>query len=152
MILHAIAAMLLIVVSAGVAGCTMWKEPKHVSWKNATGLEDHERLFWDALKAKDWLSVEQHMASNYKLVTPEKVYTKDEAVAIYKDTTLLDFTLADFDVTQSGETWVVSYTATYTFDYQGKRTGPQSAKTVSVWQKQKSGWVKISEVDLGKPQ
>src|SRR5437899_2381634 len=142
--------MLALLATSALAGCTMWSEPKHASWKNATGLEQHERLFWQALKDKDWLNVESHMASNFKLVTADKIYTKDEAVALYKGMTLVDFSIGDFDITQSGDTWVVNYTATYSFDAQGKRSQLEKVREMSIWQKQKSGWVGIAHADLGK--
>lgn len=130
-------------------GCTMWSEPKNPSWKQATGVEQMERLLWQEMKAKNWTEVEAHLASNYTHIAPEGVTDKQATLEIFKKMTLQDYSLGEFQVTQSGDTWLVTYTATYSFLNEGKTTGPKTNRVLSVWQKQKSGFVVISNVDLG---
>jgi hypothetical protein len=133
-----------------LCGCTLWSEPKHATWKSTTSVEEYERLYWQAMKEKDWQNVESHTASNYTHAGPSGVMGKDDALKFLKESTLDDYSLGDFQVTQSGDTWVVTYTANYSYTYQGKSSGPQSMRQMSIWQQQKSGFVLIASVDVGK--
>ncbi len=138
-----------VIVAWLVSGCTMWSQPKTATWKNTTSVEEHERLYWKAIKEKDWVAIEAHTASNYTHANGAGVLGKDDSIKVLKEAALDDYSLGDFQVTQSGETWIVTYTANFTYTYQGQQ-GKGSIKQMSVWQQQKSGLVKIATADLGK--
>ena len=131
----------------GPSGCTMWPEGKAATWKNATGIENMEQLFWKAMKEKDWANVESHLASEYHHVSAEGVYDKQQTVAILKTFTLDDYSLGEFTVTSHGDVATVSYIATYRFTDKGKQVGPMTQRYMNTWQKQKSGWVAISSAE-----
>jgi hypothetical protein len=41
-----------------LSGCA--GEPKHPTWANSTGAEQHERLMWKAVQEKGWVDFEHH--------------------------------------------------------------------------------------------
>ena len=46
-----------------LSGCA--GTPKHPTWGNATGGEQHERLMWKAIHDKDWGNVERHLSPTF---------------------------------------------------------------------------------------
>ncbi|HUQ50098.1 MAG TPA: DUF4440 domain-containing protein [Terriglobales bacterium] len=137
-----------------VSGCTIWKEPKVATWKNTTSLEAMERLMWQEVKAGNWLEVEGHLASNFKNTTPAGVLDKAQTLAEWKKQSGNDFSLGEFLVTDNGETAVVTYTASVSGAGAGAASGAASGsgmgkgmqfRVMSVWQKQKSGWLMIAQ-------
>src|SRR5512137_2388697 len=53
-----------VVMALSLAGCA-GGEPKHPTWKNATGAEQYERLMWQAVRDKDWKEVEYRLAPTF---------------------------------------------------------------------------------------
>jgi hypothetical protein len=128
---HSLLALVLIAFVSGAHSQSIWKESKNPAWKSATGVEQYERLMWKAVKDKDWLAVESHMASNF--VYQDASGTKDKAqrLAELKSSPIGDEAMSDLLVTPSGEHAIVTYAM-------GGR------KIMSVWQQQKSGWVMVA--------
>lgn len=137
-----IAAILL--ASLALSACTMWKEPKHATWKNTTSLEAMEQLYWQAVKEKDWAAVEAHTASNYAYVASSGVSDKEQILTTYKKLDQLEYSLGEFQVTDHGDTSVVTYTAVASYVYDGRKVGPTKFRNLTVWQKQKNGWQMIA--------
>jgi hypothetical protein len=122
--------LVLFVLSQSVFSQTLWKESKNPSWKTATGAEQYERLLWQAVKAKDWLAVESHIASNFIYQDASGTRDKQQRVADLKAATA-SAELTDVNVVANGIDAVVTY-----------KMG--STRVMSVWQQQKSGWVLIA--------
>ena len=131
-----------------LSSCTRWAPPKHATWKNTTSLEQMEKLYWQAIKQKDWANVESHTASNYTHLSANGSLNKEQALEVLKSADLIDFSLGEFQIKDNGRTSVVTYTASFTIDYQGKRAGPMTIRRMTVWQQQKSGWTKIADSDV----
>ena len=110
---------------------SIWKESKNPGWKAATGVEQYERLMWKAVKDKDWLAVESHMASNF--VYQDGSGTKDKAqrLADLKSVSIGDEPISEPVVIPSGDHAIVTYRM-------------NGNKVMSVWQQQKSGWVMVA--------
>src|SRR3954468_22492901 len=106
-----------------IASCTGWNAAKHATWKNTTSVEEMERLYWQAVKEKDWQNVESHTASTYKHAAASGTFNKDQILATYKKLNLVDYSLGDFDVTDNAGATVVTYNATVTFELDGVRKG-----------------------------
>jgi ketosteroid isomerase-like protein len=134
----------ILIASLALCACTTWKEPRHATWKNTTSVEAMEQLYWQAVKDKDWAAVEAHTASNYSYMAPSGVSDKAKILETYKKLDRLEFSLGDFQVTDHGETTVVTYTAVASYVYEGKALGPTKFRNMTVWQKQKSGWQMIA--------
>jgi hypothetical protein len=127
-----------------LCGCTMWPEAKVSNWKNATGAEAFERLLWQEVKAKNWVEVEAHLASNFVYQDKYGRADKQKFVSDLKDTVLEDLTLGEIEVTANGTEAVVTYTAQFRGTYQGKALLTEPAHVMTVWQQHKGGWVAIA--------
>ncbi len=134
--------MLLLVIC--LSGCTVWRDKKPTAWTDITGGESMERVFWRQVKAKDWAGVEQHLAGNYVFASPSGVYDAAEAIERWKQTELDDYSLGDFNVQLSGNSYIVTYTATV----RGKRAGqplPSGPfRAMTIWQQVARNWVAIA--------
>jgi hypothetical protein len=119
---------------------SIWKEPKNPRWKNATGAEQYTQLLWQAVRQKDWLAVESHIASNFVYLDAAGTKDKQQYVDYLKHLTLSDHTLADTNVTASGIDSIVTFTLTL----KPTAAEPESLRIMAIWQQQKSGWVLIA--------
>jgi len=136
-----------------LAGCTMWREHQVSDFKDATGGEGLERSFWKQVKAKRWNALAGHLAGNYVSVTPEEGrLDRAAAFAHLQHLQLDEYTLGDLQTELNTETLVVTYAITMrgTFDGQPLPTDP--VRMMTVWQKQKAGWMAIAHSVLGPQQ
>lgn len=131
-----------------LSACTMWPEKKEPGWKDATGVEQHERLYWQAIKDHDWKNIESRTASNFTHVAAAGVMDKSQALGELKKVSDFDFSLGDFAVTAHGDSAVVTYTANFKMTYDGKPSGPVTLRRMDVWQLQKAGWVLVATADM----
>src|SRR5262249_16395161 len=90
-------------------GCTVWSERPAQAWKDVTGGESLERVFWQHIKGKNWTNLEPHLAPNFVLVTPSGSFDRIAAIEHWKQLDLEDYTLGDFNIQLNGDTYVVSY-------------------------------------------
>jgi len=120
------------------AGCTIGKEPKHPTWKNATGAEQYEQLMWKAIRDKDWKEVEYHLAATFVGVNA-KGQSFDQAgwVEYWKSAPVSDFSLGEVTVQPNGN----DMTVTYVLHLNG---GAAGLRVMSVWQQVKGGWILIA--------
>ena len=137
-------ALSIIAASLFFASCSAWKEPKHATWKNTTSVEEMERLYWQAVKEKDWANVEAHTASTYRHAATSGTFNKEQILETYRKLNLVEYSLGDFEVTDNGGAAVVTYNAVVTFELNGQRKGPLKYRNMSVWQQQKNGWQMIA--------
>ena len=114
------------------------------NWKNATGAEAFERLFWQEVKAKNWLEVEAHLASNFVYQDKNGRVNKEKFVSDLKETDLKDLTIGDIEVTGTGTDAVVTYSAQFSGTYQGKPLPSAPMRIMTLWQQHKGGWVAVA--------
>jgi Domain of unknown function (DUF4440) len=133
-----------------LAGCTVWREHEVTDFKDATGGEGLERSFWKQVKAKRWTALEGHLASNYISITPEEGRS-DRAAALthLQQLQLDDFTLGDLQTELNTDTLVVTYAITLRGTFGGKPLPADPMRMMTVWQKQKAGWMAIAHSVLG---
>ena len=67
-------------------------------------------------------------------------------LARYQQTGLQNYSLGDFTVESHGDTATVTYKANLVLE--GRPTPSNSVRRMSVWQKQKSGWVIIASSEF----
>ena len=134
-----------------LSGCTMWREhPGSTKWSDATGGEGLERSFWQEVKDKEWNELEHHMAGNFIAVSPEQGrLDKAAALAHLKQLQLDDYTLGDVQTELNSDTFVVSYTVAMRGTIAGQPLPSEPVRMMTVWQKQKAGWVAIAHSVLG---
>jgi len=123
-----------------LASCTMWKEKPVTAWSSATGAEQFERLLWKDVQAKNWNSVEQHLASTFVSVTASG--TRDRAATLehWKQLSLDEYAMGEVQVTPSGDIAIVTYTVTLKGSYAGQPLPPGPYRIMTIWQKQQKGW------------
>ena len=123
-----------------LAGCTMWKEKPVTAWDGATGAEQFERLLWKDVQAKNWNSVEQHLAATFVSVTASG--TRDRAATLehWKQLSLEEYAMGDVQVAPSGDIAIVTYTVTLKGSYNGQPLPSGPYRIMTIWQKQKKGW------------
>ena len=133
---------LLLIMS--LSGCTVWREKKPTAWTDITGGESMERVFWRQVKAKDWAGVEQHLAANYVFASPSGVYDAAEAIERWKQTEIDDYSLGDFNVQLSGNSYIVTYTATVRGRRAGQPLPSGPFRAMTIWQQGGHGWMAIA--------
>jgi hypothetical protein len=131
-----IAVMVFATLLAGCAG-----EPKHPTWNISTGAEQHERLMWKAIQAKDWPSVEPHISATFVGVTADgQMFDRTGWLQYWKSAPAGEFSLGEVQVQPEGPDMKV----TYILQMQGSgnaATPANGVRVVSVWQQLKRGWI-----------
>lgn len=111
-------------------------EPKHPTWKGATGAEQYERLMWKAIRDKDWKELEYHLAPAFVGVNANgQTFDRTGWVEYWKTAPVNDYSLGEVSVQPNGH----DMTVTYVLHLSGG--GSTGLRVVSVWQQVKSGWI-----------
>ena len=125
--------------TVGLSGCTIYGEKKP-SLKSTTSSEQFERLFWSAVKAKNWQQLPGMLAANVMYQVGGKVLSKDQVVPYLQGLNIADFTITNMVVKPNGVDMNLSYTLQYS-----SVGGPlQTLSAVSVWQQAAQGWILIA--------
>ena len=120
-----------------LAGCA--GSPKHPTWKNATGSEQHERLMWQAMKSQQWKDVASHLAPMFVGGGADgRKYDREGWMAYWKAARPSDYSLGEVMVDPAGTNMVVSYVLVIN---QQPTASNQPLRVLSVWQQVKSGWI-----------
>jgi hypothetical protein len=122
-----------------MAGCA--GPPKHARWANATGGEQHERLMWQAIHAKDWAQVERHLSPTCVGVYAEgQMLDRAGWIAYWKNSQQIDFSLGELAVQPEGADMKV----TSIIHFQGGASKALAAsgglRVISIWQQIKKRW------------
>jgi hypothetical protein len=129
-----------------LSACTVWREHSASSdWKDATGGEGLERSFWKEIKAKGWSEVEHRIASNFVGVAQDgSRFDKAAALSRLQQLQLDDYALGDLQSEMNSDTFVVTYTLAMRGTSAGQPLPTEPIRMMTVWQKQKSGWMEIA--------
>ena len=128
-------------------GCTLYGNRPARAFADATGGEALEHVFWNQVKATNWVEIERILASNYLgVASAGATGAMDRAAALnqYRTWQLKDYAIGDMKTELNGSTLVVTYSIslTGTAGSQPLPSAPQQMMTV--WQQQKSGWMVIA--------
>lgn|SRR5579884_199680 len=126
-------------------GCTEARPPMSESWKDATGAEAYERLFWKAITDADFTDAERRMAPIYTLTNPSGIATRDKAIEYFHTLNLKHIDIADLRVDPEGADMVVSYVATLETN---SSSSPVRYYMTTVWQQLKRGWIAICHSEV----
>ena len=123
----------MVVLSAVLSGCA--GTPKHPTWSNVTGAEQHERLMWQAVRDKDWSNFERHLSPTFVGVNGDgESFDRSGWVDYWKGHDLNEFALGDLSVLPDGPDMKVNYTLRAS-GTAGKNAVPAAGlRVVSVWQ------------------
>jgi hypothetical protein len=127
----------------GLSGCTFYGEKKNPSLKSTTSAEQYERLFWSAVKAKNWKQLPGMLAANVMYHVGGKVLSKDQVVPYLQGLNVADFTISNMVVKPNGVDMSLSYTLQLS-----SASGPhQTFTAISVWQQAPQGWILIAHTE-----
>lgn len=121
------------------AACTMWKKPG-TGWSAATGGEQLEKLFWEDVKAKDFKSLEHHVAATFAGAGPGGPMDRAAFMRELQEYQLTSVSLANCATQLNGADLMVSCVVRR----EGSTPGMPAASTLSVWQQLKKGWVLVA--------
>jgi hypothetical protein len=125
--------------TVGLSGCTIYGEKKP-ALKSTTSSEQFERLFWSAVKAKNWQQLPGMLAANVMYHVGGKVLTKEQVVPYLQGLNITDFTITNMVVKPNGVDMNLSYALQLS-----SAGGPlQTLTAVSVWQQAAQGWILIA--------
>lgn len=127
-----------------LSACTLWPEHVAKDWRQATGGESLERIFWNDVKAKNWTDLETHLAGNYIYAGPEGRRDKASSLTRLQQWNLEDYSLGDVQVEMNGVTLVVHYTISLRGTRNGQPLPTAPIRMLGVWQQQKAGWIAIT--------
>ena len=146
-----LAIFLLLAGALMLPACTVWREhPGSSKWTDATGGEGLERSFWKEVKAKRWNELEHHLASNYVAISAQGGrLDKAAALGQIQQLQLDDYTLGDLQGEMNSDTFVVTYTVAMRGTFGGQPLPAEPLRMMTVWQKEKAGWMAIAHSVLG---
>jgi len=131
-------SMLVLIVLASLAGCA--GEPKHPTWKNATGAEQYERLMWQSIQGKDWVNVERSLSPTFVGVNAEgRMFDRAGWLELWKSAQVTEFSFGELQVQPEGPDMKVTYILS--LPAAGKGPAPAGQRVVSVWQQLKTRWL-----------
>jgi hypothetical protein len=126
----------LCVILSGCAGA-----PKHPTWKNATGAEQHERLMWQAIHDKDWVNVESHLSPTFTGVSADgRMFDRAGWLEQWKSSEMREFSIGEVQIHPEGTDMKVTYILHLQTSAKPLIT-PSGLRVISVWQEVKSGWM-----------
>ena len=123
----------------GLSGCTIFGEKKTPTLKSTTSAEQYERLFWSAVKAKNWQQLPGMLAANVMYSVGGKVLSKDQVMPYLQGANIADFNISGMVVKPNGPDMTLSYILQLS-----PAGGPvQTYTAISVWQQVAKGWILI---------
>jgi hypothetical protein len=125
--------------AAGLSGCTIYGAKNPPTLKSTTSAEQYERLYWDAVKAKNWPQIPGFLGANVVYSVGGKALSKDQVVPYLQGANVADFTITGMAVKPNGP----DMTLTYTLQLSSGGASVQTFNAVSVWQQVAQGLILI---------
>ena len=132
-------------IVVALSSCTMWSEKKHANWKSATSGENLANLFWKDVKAKDWQSLDGHVAPQFTGIIRSGITNHDQLMQNLKGLDLQDFQIGELQTQLHGGDLVVIYSVTLKGTSKGEPLPSTPIRILSVWQELKHGWVLVAQ-------
>ena len=143
--MRTVARCFVVILLLSLVACTFYKERPAKDFAGATGGEALENVFWKNLKAKDWTAIQNVLASNFAGVSSDGNFKANEWMQRLKQVELQDYSIANTHTELNGDTFVVTYDVTMTGTISGQPIPAKPVHRMSVWQRQKSGWILIAQ-------
>jgi hypothetical protein len=127
-------AVILIAVGllGSLAGCTLYPEKKPPTVASATGAEQFERIYWEAVKKGDWQQVVALQGPSVLFTNRSGNHLSGPAwMDFLKQDPPSEYMIGAVEVRPQGADTVMSYFASVT---DKKSTSPVDLAVVSVWQ------------------
>jgi hypothetical protein len=127
----------LLAAAMSLSGCTIYGVKNPPTLKSTTSAEQYERIFWSAVKAKNWQQIPGLLAANVMYSAGGKVLAKDQVVPYLQGLNLTDFNITGMVVKPNGP----DMTLNYTLQLSAAGGPPQTISAISVWQQVAQGWI-----------
>lgn len=125
--------------------CTMWKEGSVKTWDNSTGGEAFTRLFWEAVRARNWTTADARVGAMVSVATDGGRFGRDEWLQRLRSAELNEVQVGDLTVRPNLDTQTASYTL-----HRRTAGGESVHNAVTVWQKVDKEWVIIAHAETRK--
>jgi ATP/ADP translocase len=129
----------LLAAAMSLSGCTVYGVKNPPTLKSTTSAEQYERIFWSAVKAKNWQQLPGMLAANVMYSAGGKVLSKDQVVPYLQGLNLTDFNITAMVVKPNGPDMNLNYT----LQLSSAGGPPQTLSAISVWQQVAQGWILI---------
>jgi len=107
------------------------------------------QIFWEQQKNVDLAGFEKTIAPSFQQALTTSVQNRSQWIELISKAKISSFKLSDIKVTQSENTYTISYkvsTGSETID--SKKMSTQAHYRLDVWQKNAKGWQVISHANL----
>ena len=130
-----------------LSACAITSSKPQKGFAGATGGEQLEKEFWEAIRTKDWKNVEPRLAPMFVSTSPDA--TRDRAASLehWKKWDLQSVTVNDVQVQSAGSDFVVTATVTVTGTLGGQPAPAQPVHTLTVWQQVSKGFIVVAHSD-----
>ena len=119
-----------------MSGCTLFGEKNPPTLKSTTSAEQYERLYWAAVKAKQWPKLPGFLAANTAYSADGKLMNKQQAVAYLQAMQLTDFSITGLSVKPNGPDMTLTYTL-----QRSAAGATETVTAISVWQQVSGGYI-----------
>src|SRR5213082_2735796 len=85
-----------------ILSCSAAKPPQSQGWKEATGTEAYERLWWKAVQERDVPNIERHLAPIYTLATQAGIQDRQQALQHFRSMELTSIEMGELQVKPHG--------------------------------------------------
>ena len=137
---------LLAVLLFALSGCGYSSKPKS-GFTGATGGEQLERQFWDAIQKKDWKELQPRLAPMFVSSNPSGTRDRQASLDTWKQWSLQSVSLANVQVQSAGGDFIVTTTLTVTGTLDGKPAPAEPVQSMTVWQQVSKGFVAVAHSD-----
>lgn len=130
------ATMVIAVILTGCSG-----PPKHPTWSNATGGEQHEQLIWKAIGNREWNEVERHISATFIGVSADgQALDRAGWIAYWKVAQPKEVSLGDISVQPEGADMKVCGTLHLGGTAASGLASAGGLRVISIWQEIKGHW------------
>jgi hypothetical protein len=120
-----------------LSGCTIYGVKNPPTLKSTTSAEQYQRLFWGAVKAKNYQQLPGMLAANVMYSAGGKVMDKEQTLAYLQGLSVSDFTISGMVVKPNGPDMTLSYN----LQLPSTAGQTQTLEAIAVWQQVSSGWI-----------
>jgi hypothetical protein len=144
--LQSIVVVTALLLSIGVAGCTLFPEKKPPTLASTTSAEAHERILWQMVQKQQWGKISPLFSTTLVWNVDGKSLSSDQVVPYLQSLGLKDAVVRDASIRPNGPDMTVAYT----LQLSGANGSPRELSAFSVWQQVKGGgYVLIAHSEQG---
>src|SRR5271170_6389431 len=133
--LHFSAALIALLLSMGIVGCTVYPEKKPPTLASTTSAEQHERLMWQMAQKQQWNKISPLFSSTLVWNVDGKSLGSGQVVPWLQSLNLKDAVVNNASVQPNGPDMTVAYT----LQISTANGAVQNLTVLSVWQQIKNG-------------